>query len=70
MCLLRLVALLIFFLLLWKLLSKMNKKSVVRTNKVVESFVENTETFTDPKHMFFKAMTDIKNSDKIIFILF
>ena len=66
MCLLRLVALLIFFLLLWKLLSKMNKKSVVRTNKVVESFVENTETFTDPKHMFFKAMTDIKNSDKIV----
>ena len=64
MCLLYLVAILIIFLLLWKLLS--NKKNPVLTQKCIESFEENTVTFTKPQNMFLKAMNDIKNAPKIV----
>ena len=65
MCPLHLFAMLIIFLLIWKLFSKIHKRSK-STKKVVETFIENTETFTDPQNMFLKAMDDIKNSDKIV----
>jgi len=64
MCLLHFIALLIFFLLLWKLFSKIHKKS--KPNKKVETFIDNTESFTDPKNLFLKAMNDIQKSDKIV----
>ena len=31
--------------------------------KIVENFIPNTVSFTDPQNMFLKAMNDIKNSD-------
>jgi len=64
MCPLHFIAILIIFLLLWKLFSKIPKGSK-STKKVVESF-KNTQSFTDPNNMFLKAMNDIKNSDKIL----
>ena len=62
MCLLYLVAIIIIFLLLWKLMSKNN----VATQKSIESFQENTVTFTKHQNMFLKAMNDIKNAPKIV----
>ena len=63
MCLLYLVAIIIIFLLLWKLMSKNNN---VAPQKCIESFQENTVTFTKPQNMFLKAMNDIKNAPKIV----
>jgi len=64
MCLLYLVALLIIFLMLWKLLNKKNKN----INKIIENNgdIPNTESFTNPQNKFLKALNDIKNSDKIV----
>ena len=59
MCLLYLVALLIIFLMLWKLLDKKNKN----INKIIENNgdIPNTESFTNPQNKFLKALNDIKN---------
>lgn len=62
--LLYLVAIIIIFLLLWKLMSK--NKSNIAPQKCIESFEENTITFTKPQNMFLKAMNDIKNAPKIV----
>jgi len=61
MCILYLVAFLIIFLLLWKLCNRNKYKQ-----KKVENFEQNTETFDEPKHMFYNALSDIKQTDKII----
>ena len=64
MCLLYLVAFLIIFFIIWKLLKKYKHKS--NSKKVVENFTPNTVSFDAPQNMFLKAMNDIKLSDKII----
>ena len=61
MCLLYLVAIIIIFLLLWKLMSKNN----VAPQKSIESFQENTVTFTKPQNMFLKAMREFADLDSI-----
>ena len=67
MCLLYLIALLIVIFIIWKIISNNNNKNNrVHNRKIVESFIPNTVSFTDPQNMFFKAMNDIKNSDKIV----
>lgn len=63
MCILYLVAFLIIFLLLWKLC---NRNKYKNKNKKVENFEENTKTFDEPKHMFYNALSDVKQTDKII----
>jgi len=65
MCLLYLVALLIIFFMLWKLLNK-NKTKETMKNKCYGNSHPITESFTNPQNTFFKALNDIKNSDKIV----
>jgi len=62
MCLLYLVAFLIILVLLFFLIKKKNGVH----QKCFENFEENTKTFEEPQQMFLKAMSDIKQSDKII----
>lgn len=64
MCLLYLVTFLIVFFIIWKLLLRDN--GIKYKSTYVESFQENTVSFTNPQNMFLKAMSDIKQSDKII----
>ena len=45
-------------------MSKNNSNIVPQ--KCIESFEENTVTFTKPQNMFLKAMNDIKNAPKIV----
>ena len=44
----------------------MSKNNNVAPQKCIESFQENTVTFTKPQNMFLKAMNDIKNAPKIV----
>lgn len=62
MCLLYLVGILIIFLLLWKLCSYKYKSK----SRKIENFEQNTKSFIEPENMFYKALSDIKLSDKII----
>ena len=64
MCLLYLVTFLIVFFIIWKLLLRDN--GIKYKSTYVESFQQNTVSFTNPQNMFLKAMSDIKQSDKII----
>lgn len=67
MCLLYLIMFIIIFLLLFYLIKKCNKKENKNNNDTkIENFTENTKTFIEPAHMFYKALSDIKLSDKII----
>ena len=65
MCLLYLVFIIVLFFVVYKLI-RSTKNSNKLKPKNIENFTQNTETFTDPAHMFFKAISDVKLSDKII----
>ena len=65
MCLLYLVFIIVLFFIVYKLIRTPNILSKLSPKKI-ENFTQNTDTFTDPAHMFFKAISDVKLSDKII----